>query len=93
MIADRTRAFVSLMPHVWSPLITSVLRRNKIRHVAVVHDADPHPGDHTAVLVPWLLREARAADRVVTLSQAVADRLIKSRGIAPKKSPCSFIPT
>ncbi len=92
MIADRTRAFVSLMPHVWSPLVTSVLRRNKIRHVAVVHDAEPHPGDQTAVLLPWLLREARSADRVVTLSRAVADRLIESRRIAPDKITVLFHP-
>lgn len=92
LVLDHTRAFVSLMPHIWSPLIAGVLRRQQVRHVAVVHDADRHPGDDTAYLLPWLLREAHAADRVVTLSQAVADRLIASRGIAPDKVTVLFHP-
>lgn len=89
---DNTRAFVSLMSHVWSPLTMPVIRRAGVRHVVVVHDADPHPGDRTAIVNRWLLREARAADRIVTLSQAVADRLVTLTGIPRDRISVLFHP-
>lgn len=84
LLADGTRAFVTLMPHVWSPLITPMLREAGIRHTVIVHDADPHQGDQTAVINKWLLREAGNADQVVTLTTAVAERLVRLN-IVPKK--------
>ncbi len=89
---DGTRAFVSLMTHVWSPLNLSVIHRAGVRHIVVVHDADPHPGDRTAVVNSWLLREARAADHIVTLSRAVADRLVAVRRIPSDRISVLFHP-
>ena len=42
---DKTRAIVSLMPHVWSPFLLPCIRRAGINLVSIIHDADPHPGD------------------------------------------------
>src|SRR6476646_7694305 len=36
---DKTQVYVSLMSHVWSPLIAPVVRRAGVRHVVLVHDA------------------------------------------------------
>lgn len=76
----RIDAVVVLMSHVWTPLIAAAVKRAGARYVVVTHDAEAHPGDPTAVLTDWLLRDARAADRVVALSRHVAERLVQ-RGI------------
>ena len=67
---------VVLMPHVWTPLVASAIRKTGTRYVVIVHDATPHPGDHTAVAADWLLRDATKADKVITLSRHVADALV-----------------
>jgi glycosyltransferase involved in cell wall biosynthesis len=92
LLADGTRAFVTLMPHVWSPLVTTVLRKAGVRHTVVVHDANPHIGDRTALVNRWLLREARRADQVVTLTSSVAEDLIRSKIVAEKKISVLFHP-
>lgn len=66
---------VVLMPHVWTPLIASAVRRAGARYVVVVHDARAHPGDQTGRTLRWLLRDAAHADEVITLSRHVADQL------------------
>jgi glycosyltransferase involved in cell wall biosynthesis len=83
LLADGTRAFVTLMPHVWSPLVAPMLRKAGIRHIVVIHDADPHLGDRTAWVNRWLLREARGADHVVTLTNSVAEGLVRLK-VVPK---------
>lgn len=92
LAAERTRAFVSLMPHVWSPLIAPVIQRAGVRHIVVSHDDDPHPGDRTAIVNRWLLREIRSADHVVTLSHAVAKRLTVVAGIPRERVSVLFLP-
>ncbi len=46
------------------------------KYITIIHDAVGHPGDRTGLLVPWLRSEAYLADLVVTLSRAVADKLV-----------------
>ena len=46
------------------------------KYITIIHDAVGHPGDRTGLLVPWLRSEAHLADLVVTLSRAVADKLV-----------------
>ncbi len=72
-------AVITLMPHVWTPLLAPAIRRLGISYISIAHDAGPHPGDPTAILTPWLLRDTRHADMVVTLSRTVADRLVGTR--------------
>jgi len=74
------RTAIVLMPHVWTPLIAPAIKRAGARYAVVIHDADPHPGDPTALVNRWLLRDARHADCVITLSQHVTDTLTQ-RGI------------
>lgn len=80
------------MPHIWSPLFVPTIKRAHARHVVVVHDADPHPGDHNGIATRWLLREAQLADHVVTLSQHVKQRLISARGFRSSKISVLFHP-
>lgn len=89
---DKTQVYVSLMPHVWSPLIAPVIRRAGVRHAVLVHDADPHPGDPYGLVNRWLLREAAKADHVITLSKFVARRLTVARGIPEGKISVLFHP-
>jgi glycosyltransferase involved in cell wall biosynthesis len=90
--ADGTRALVSLMSHVWSPTLLPIVRRYGIRHTVVVHEAEPHTGEPARLVYPWLLREAKAADHVVTLSRAVAEELSREQGIAPERISVLFHP-
>ena len=89
---DGTRAFVTLMPHVWSPIAAPILKKAGVRHTVIVHDADPHRGDSTALINRWLMREAQSADQVVSLTAAVAERLIQKRLIPEEKISVLFHP-
>ena len=75
LAARRPHAIINLMPHVWSPLLAPTVKRRKSVFMSVIHDAVPHPGDNTAQLTRWLMRDAKRADRVLTLSGAVAQSL------------------
>ena len=90
--AERYRAVVVLMPHLWTPLLGARLRRTAIRYVVVVHDAEPHPGDRTAVVTPWLLRDVRYADAVVTLTETVRGKLIAEGRVRPADVTALFHP-
>jgi glycosyltransferase involved in cell wall biosynthesis len=79
------QAVVVLMSHVWTPLLGRRLARESIRYVVVAHDASRHPGDRTGRVQNWLLRDLSYADRIVTLSRAVANRLTTERGVAAEK--------
>lgn len=71
----RVNTVVTLMPHVWSPLIMPLLGGLGIRHYAMIHDAVPHPGDHTGLSHQLLLQTGRQANTVITLSQSVTEKL------------------
>jgi len=88
----RPHAVVNLMPHVWTPLWVSGIRRTGTSHVTVMHDAKGHPGDPTGPLVPWLRREARSADLVVTLSRHVATQLRQLAVAPPGRTAQLFLP-
>ncbi|HLY45180.1 MAG TPA: glycosyltransferase family 4 protein [Stellaceae bacterium] len=89
---DGTRAFVSLMPHIWSPLVAPVIRSAGVRHIVVMHDAEPHPGDRTGLATGWLAREAHQCDHVIALSRFVAERLAELRGLPRDKVSPLFHP-
>jgi glycosyltransferase involved in cell wall biosynthesis len=78
---SRPHAVVTLMPHVWSPLLAPAIRRKGITYATIVHDAVAHPGDPTAWATRWLLQDARRADLVIALSRGVGEQLV-DRNIA-----------
>ena len=67
------------MSHVWTPLLANSIRRAGAQYVVIVHDAADHPGDATAMVNFWLLRDALKADGVVA---AEARQPPKSRLVA-----------
>jgi glycosyltransferase involved in cell wall biosynthesis len=79
----RSAAVVTLMPHIWTPLIAPRIRSHGFRYLTIVHDARPHPGDPTGLLNGWTLRDALSADPVITLSRSVSDALAAA-GIVPR---------
>lgn len=89
---DRTRVFVSLMSHVWSPLVVPLIRQAEAKYIVVVHDAAPHPGDRSGIATRWLLREAAMADHVITLSRFVANGLVRDHGFPESRISVLFHP-
>ncbi|MDI3305738.1 MAG: glycosyltransferase [Acetobacteraceae bacterium] len=72
----RADVVVSVMTHVWTPLVAPALRRADIAFVPMVHDAEPHPGDQLGPFWEWRLgRELDAARCAIALSGAVAAAL------------------
>lgn len=85
-------AVIELIPHVWSPLLIPPLRRRGARYATIIHDAAAHPGDWTAKVKPILDLPMRSADRVLTLSQSVADALVVQGRVAPSRLRVLFHP-
>jgi glycosyltransferase involved in cell wall biosynthesis len=57
--------------------LCSRAQSRQAKYVTIIHDAVGHPGDRTGLIMPWLRSEAYLADLVVTLSRAVADKLVE----------------
>jgi glycosyltransferase involved in cell wall biosynthesis len=88
----RPHAVVNLMPHVYSPLLGKIVRRHGSAFVPIIHDAAPHPGDPTARITRWLIRDVRSATRVVTLSKSVARTLVLEGYVEPQNVDVLFHP-
>lgn len=75
----RADAVVSVMTHLWTPLIAPGLKRAGLRYVPMVHDAEPHPGD-PGLLWEWrLTRELDAAESAIAFSDSVAAGIHRRR--------------
>jgi glycosyltransferase involved in cell wall biosynthesis len=75
----RADAVVSVMTHLWTPLVAPVLNRSGLRYLPFIHDAAPHPGD-PGWLWDWRLNtELDAASAAIALSDAVAATLRQRR--------------
>jgi glycosyltransferase involved in cell wall biosynthesis len=92
LMRQRSAGVVTLMPHIWTPLVAPLIRKNGFRYLTVVHDAHPHPGDPTSLLNGWSMRDALSADMVVTLSCAVADALAAGRALPRERLVPLFHP-
>jgi glycosyltransferase involved in cell wall biosynthesis len=90
--AERVTTVVTLMPHVWTPLLARSIRARGVKYVTIIHDSVSHPGDPTASVIPWLRSEARLADGVVTLSRAVADHMTRNGFADSAKTRSLFLP-
>lgn len=88
----RPTAVVNLMPHVWTPLLRPGIQRLGTRFFTIVHDARGHPGDTRGYLTRWINSEALLADGIVTLSRAVADKLVALDAVPRAKIKALFHP-
>ena len=71
----RPQIAIAAHPGPFDLVMLAALRRNRVRLVVVVHDADAHPGDGMPMRL-WLQRKLiRRADAVVALTEHVAARL------------------
>lgn len=89
---DRVTTVITLMPHIWTPLLARAIRARGVKYTTIIHDSISHPGDPTAAVIPWLRSEARRADRVVTLSRAVADHLTLNGYADAARTRSLFLP-
>lgn len=89
---ERPAVVIALMPHIWTSCLAAPIKRLGIRYVSIAHDACAHPGDATGIATPWLLRDAKKADMVLTLSQSVAERIIGSGHAAAERVVPLFHP-
>ncbi len=64
-------AVVSVMTHLWTPLVAPALPAAGLPFIPIIHDARPHPGDPAAFWNWRMRRELGAARLAVTLSAAV----------------------
>lgn len=81
----RIETVIELMPHVWSSLVIPAIKAKGVRYALLVHDAEPHPGDYRSFSIAGLVKRSIAqADVVLTLSNAVADRLVTA-GQVPRE--------
>jgi glycosyltransferase involved in cell wall biosynthesis len=92
LMRQRSAGVVTLMPHVWTPLLAPLIRRHGFRYLTVIHDAHPHPGDPTSLLNGWRMRDALSADAVVTLSRGVAEALAEARTVPRERLVPLFHP-
>ncbi len=74
-------AVISTMSHLWSPFMVDRVRDAGAKLITVVHDAVAHPGDEYPFRRLMMMLELRYADHVVTLTQAVADQLMRHHQI------------
>lgn len=82
-LAFRADAVVSVMTHLWTPLVAPGLKRAGLRFVPMVHDAEPHPGD-PGLLWEWRLgRELDAAESAIAFSDSVAAGIRRRRPALP----------
>jgi glycosyltransferase involved in cell wall biosynthesis len=92
MRSANLRAIVTVMPHFWDVALQRAARRVGIRVIVIAHDADPHPGERRPVFDRLVRHEIRHADRVVTLSDHVANRLLARGDIARDRLTPLFHP-
>jgi glycosyltransferase involved in cell wall biosynthesis len=82
-LAFRADAVVSVMTHLWTPLIAPALARAGLRYVPMVHDAEPHPGDPGLAWEWRLTRELDAAAAAIAFSGSVAAGIARRRPALP----------
>lgn len=86
------RAIVTIMPHFWGLALQRAARRAGIRTLLMIHDAEPHPGERRLIF-DWLARqEISGSDRIVTLSDHVASRLVARGDVGPERLTRLFLP-
>ena len=69
------------MGHVWTPFGVLFLRLAGVKHVIVIHDAFPHPGD-LKFYYQMNLITAKFSDKIIVLSEHVKNILIKNHNIS-----------
>jgi len=83
---------INLMPHLWSPLMTQAIQKRCGTYATIIHDATPHPGDPSGWITPWLLRDGKLADAVITLSRFVTEELIRKHSFPRQRIHSLFHP-
>jgi glycosyltransferase involved in cell wall biosynthesis len=64
-------AIVSVMSHVWAPIIAPLIRHAGIPYFPIIHDASPHPGDNGFLWKIRSLMELKASTSAFALSDVV----------------------
>ena len=80
---DRINTVVSLMPHVWTPLVAPSIRAAGVKFVSLIHDAMPHPGDVKSLVASWAFRDLQNSDLILTLSEHVTRSLKNGDKVDP----------
>jgi glycosyltransferase involved in cell wall biosynthesis len=69
------------MVHLWNPLLVGPLHSAGALNALVVHDAAAHPGDNHLIRNLLMRNDFRLADLLVSLTDSVADRLIREQQV------------
>jgi glycosyltransferase involved in cell wall biosynthesis len=91
--AHRITAVIDIMPHIWAPFIIPVITKACVPYMAIAHDGQTHPGDYRSRIANRSANHALAtANHVLTLSQSVADTLIRAHTVPPDRLSVLFHP-
>ena len=74
---------VTIMPHLWGPILASATHRGGARYCVIIHDAAAHPGEESWLLDRIAKAEIKAADRIIACSDHVARQLVARHGPLP----------
>lgn len=89
----RITAVIDLMPHIWAPLIIPVIRKAGVPYMTIAHDGQTHPGDYRSRIAKRSAdRVLASSDHILTLSQSVADTLIRAQITCPDRMSVLFHP-
>jgi len=83
--AHQAKIALCSMVHLWNPLLVGPISRAGALNALVVHDAAPHPGDNYGVRNLLMRNDFRQADLLVSLTDAVSNRLVAEQGIDPTR--------
>jgi glycosyltransferase involved in cell wall biosynthesis len=83
---------ITLMPHIWTPLVVPRIRATGIRHFTIIHDVAGHRGDSSNLIRGWSSRNIRDSDRVIALSQTVARQLVAIKQVPHERLLTLFHP-
>ncbi len=90
----RPEVVIELMPHAWSSFLAPVIKAKGVSYVPIIHDWTAHIGDYRSASIIKLspAHATHQADKLFTLSGAVAGRLTASLGVPADKIYTLFHP-
>jgi glycosyltransferase involved in cell wall biosynthesis len=90
-LQDRIDISVTLLQHIWLPMLAPAWKAMGVPHVVLVHDAVRHPGDPTGFAHGLKMFGMSQVDRAITLSGAVTKQLL-AQGTQPDRVTTLFHP-
>ena len=83
---ERIDVVYNTMDFLWGAAIAPAIPRSDVLYLLAVHDAERHPGEDGPVRRWLLARDIASADGVITLTDAVRERLLAVHRFPPQRA-------